>query len=92
MARTTRKKPSRRPAESPGIACRQRLTGFVSEQFPFAAERVVTALEGVWESTNLEQLRSAIRERLTRAVAGRPARDALDPTPGVTAGQRWEQA
>ena len=83
MAKTTRKKPARE-------GWKQRLAGFVAEQFPFASEPVHRALGSV--SGSPENARSIVRDKLADAVSFRPPAGACETTPGVTADQRLKQA
>ena len=73
-----------------GVGWKQRLAGFVAEQFPFASERVHRAFESA--SGSPEDARSIVRDKLADAVSIRPPRDACETTPGVTAEERLKQA
>ena len=90
MATTTRSKTEAGSTLSAGVGWKQRLAGFVAEQFPFASERVQRALEGV--AGSLEEAHSIVRDKLADAVSIRAPADAAESTPGITVDRRLQQA
>src|SRR5438046_8962874 len=81
---------------APGIAAK--LTAFIVERHPFAIPAVQHILEECGtppvpgDPARIESFRGEFMARLDGALIAMTVPDALDPTPGVTAAQRLDQA
>jgi 2-oxoisovalerate dehydrogenase E1 component len=78
----------------PSVAAR--LTAFVLERFPFAAQAVGSALAGLApgdlaDAAAIERIRAELPQALRRAVPA-PPRDLPETTPAVAASARWNAA
>jgi 2-oxoisovalerate dehydrogenase E1 component len=74
-----------------------RFGAFVAERYPFAVERALNALDAVAHdavhaSDQIDALRGPLRQELRRRCSNLAPADLPEPTPGVAAAHRIEQA